>query len=159
MQFNWYKVNFSEEEGEFDRLAGDISEYLKQEDEFHNSLMTQMQTSYRSVRPTTLTNRIWSRVQNTDSWYTGTMNDINRVIKQNAASSGRRDIYNVIKELVSGRIRCPIIYKFSESELINKFGLYTLVGGNTRLMACNLLGIQPKVIIIEQSFKLKDIVR
>lgn len=134
----WVKVKFEAEEGEFDRVATELTG--TQPDEIWNSNFKKLKTLYSKSVLTNLTNSIWNKLSNTDSNKPMTMTQIKNAIRSNGDSSGFRDIYGVIGEIVSNSARAPIIILMN-----NK---YILVAGNTRLMACRLLDIVPKVVII-----------
>lgn len=134
----WTKVKFDDEAGEFDRVATELTG--NQPDAVWDSNFKKLKSLYQSSSLTNLPNSIWIKLKNTDSNKPMSIGDIKRAIQSNGESSGLRDIYKVIAEVVSNSPRAPIIL------LINN--KYHLVAGNTRLMACRLLEIIPQVIII-----------
>lgn len=125
MQVQYIKPDFNNELGEFQRLG--IS-------------LTLLRLAYAVAPLITLTDSIWSQLENTDSWYIRTPSDVQQAIQDNSASSGTRDIKPIVAALRSGRIDAPIILRQDPT--------YTLVAGNTRLMLCKLFKLRPKVVCI-----------
>lgn len=125
MQVQYIKPDFNNEIGEFQRLGVSL---------------TLLRLSYAVAPLITLTDTIWSQLENTDSWYTRTPADIQQAIQDNTTSSGPRDIKPIVAALRAGRIEAPIILKQEPT--------YTLVAGNTRLMLCRLFKLRPKVVCI-----------
>ena len=132
---NWLKSKFNDESDEFDRVATDLS--VGQPDAIWNTNYKKLQSLYQSASLTLLNESVWRTLKNTDSNKPMTMKDIKRVIQ----TSEIRDIYAVISEVVGSNARAPIIINIDSNHI--------LVAGNTRLMACRLLDIVPKVIIIK----------
>jgi hypothetical protein len=137
---NWYKDAFNNEVGEFERVVNDLTADRESDDEWE-MMFDKLKKSYNNEPIKVLNDSVWAKLENTDSWSTTTINKVNKAIFDNSKSSGKRDIYDVISEILGNKTRCPIILK-------NKSG-YTLIAGNTRLMACRLIGIRPKVIVVK----------
>ena len=115
----------------------------------HESLKANIKNIYKLYENATLhtlTKNTWSSLENTDSWDTTTIAKIQSAIKQNAGSSGSRNIENVLKEFFTGRVRAPIILQYDEGKS------YTLIAGNTRLMIARMLDIPVKVVIIKSDW-------
>lgn len=136
----WYKDAFNNEVGEFERVIDELTAN-RTDDSDWDGMFNKLEKSYKSSAITTLTNNVWAKVKNTDSWEATTIQFINKAIKENSKGSETRNIYNVLREVLGSRARCPIILQYK--------GSYTLIGGNTRLMACRLIGIVPKVIFVK----------
>ena len=134
----WIKSKFNDEADEFDRVTTELSE--GQSDAIWDSNFKKLEKLYQQTTLILLNDSIWHTLKNTDSSKPMTMNDIKRSIRANSAS-GTRDIYAVIREVVGTTARAPII--------LNVNNKHILIAGNTRLMACRLLDIDPKVIIIK----------
>ena len=137
---NWYKDAFNNEVREFERVVNDLTADRESDDEWE-MMFDKLKKSYNNEPIKVLNDSVWAKLENTDSWSTTTINKVNKAIFDNSKSSGKRDIYDVISEILGNKTRCPIILK-------NKSG-YTLIAGNTRLMACRLIGIRPKVIVVK----------
>jgi len=137
---NWYKDAFNNEVGEFERVVNDLTADRESDDEWE-MMFDKLKKSYNNEPIKVLNDSVWAKLENTDSWSTTTINKVNKAIFDNSKGSGKRDIYDVISEILGNKTRCPIILK-------NKSG-YTLIAGNTRLMACRLIGIRPKVIVVK----------
>jgi hypothetical protein len=137
---NWYKDAFNNEVLEFERVTNDLTADRESDDEW-KMMFNKLKKSYNNETIKVLNDRVWAKLENTDSWSTTTINKVNKAILDNSEGSGKRDIYGVISEILGDKTRCPIILK-------NKSG-YTLIAGNTRLMACRLIGIRPKVIVVK----------
>ena len=139
MKINWQKVRFDDESDEFDRVTSELSK--GKSDSHWDMTFNQLKSNYSKSKLELLSENIWRNLGNTDSYKTDTIKKINAAIRANS-SSGHRDIYKVLNEILTGKPRAPIILKFSQREK------FTLIAGNTRLMGCKLIGIQPKVVII-----------
>ena len=138
---NWYKDRFDNEVGEFERLVDDLTANRKTDAEW-DAMFNKLKKSYGKAPIKVLSDTVWAKIKNTDSWSTTTIDKLNKAISNNSASSGNRDIYKVLSEILGNKPRCPII-------LESKSG-YTLIAGNTRLMACRLIGISPKVVFVKE---------
>lgn len=136
----WYKDSFEKEAAEFNRT---IKELLGKDatPEQINNLLNKMKDSYSSARPQMLTDSVWRGLRNTDSWGTLMMNHVKDVIKRNATINGQRTVIPIIKEIIGPRARCPIVLQHNN--------YYTLIAGNTRLMICKLLEIQPRIVVVK----------
>jgi hypothetical protein len=136
----WYKDAFNNEVGEFERVVDDLTANRKSDAEW-DMMFGKLKKSYSIASIKNLNDNIWSKIKNTDSWQATTINKVNKAISNNSKSSGNRDIYKVLKEVLGTRVRCPIVLDYAST--------YTLIAGNTRLMACRLIGITPKVIFVK----------
>ena len=137
---SWYKDTFNNEVGEFERVVDDLTANRKSDAEW-DMMFGKFKKIYNAATSKDLNDNIWSKIKNTDSWQTTTIDKVNKAISSNSKSSGNRDIYKVLKEVLGTRARCPIVLDYA--------GTYTLIAGNTRLMACRLIGITPKVIFVK----------
>jgi hypothetical protein len=138
MIVNWKKDSFVNEEEEFQLVATELTKSSDHKEWTRN--FEKLKSAYRNGKFMKLSDAFWRRLENTDSFKVKTMKDIEKFITTNSGDSGARDIYEVIKEIVSGVCRAPIVMK--------KDSKYTLVAGNARLMAARLLGIRPDVIVM-----------
>jgi hypothetical protein len=138
------KTKFEDEMDEFDRV---VSEFSNGTDEDWDSKFSQIKKIYAKSAKVNLSPIIWQKLENTDSYDTDTIEKIQKAVKSNTASSGKRDIADVIKEYNSNSVRAPIIMSYGGGKK------YTLVAGNTRLMVAKMLDINPKVVIVKMDWK------
>lgn len=145
---NWKKVNFSEERGEFERVTSDFSpsktdkKYKKEYDENFKAI----QQLYGNANLVFLTRSIWQNLENTESYNTNKIEDIQKAIRTNASSSGSRSIENVLKEYMSYSVRAPIVLSYENG------ASYQLIAGNTRLMVAKMLDVQVKVVLVKSDW-------
>jgi hypothetical protein len=131
MQISWKKVPYIDEKEEFERTVKNFSEKV---DEKENN--TFLKKAYTTSKLISLNDRDWKNMENTDSWNVGTFENIQKIIK------GDRNITVIINEFFSNSVRAPIAIRLGEGQLY-------LVGGNTRLMAASVLGVKPKIVVVE----------
>jgi hypothetical protein len=137
---NWKKVPYESEVGEFRRITTEI---LKKNSKFTNAYVSSyLKKEYNKKRPTSLSFSMWKNLSNTDSYQVANFTDIDEAIRKNEPSSGKRNMLVVLDEILGKTVRCPIILRYSSTD-------YTLIAGNTRLMAMKVIGIMPKVIVID----------
>ena len=137
---NWKKVPYESELGEFQRIASDI---IRNNPEVKKTIvMATLKKEYSKKSPVVLTPSMWKNLSNTDSYGLSTFSQIDSAIKINESSSGKRNISNILDEILSRKVRCPIILRHSDTD-------YELIAGNTRLMALKVIGIAPKVIVVD----------
>lgn len=141
MTTTWYKVSYTSELREFERVATDIAGVKLKNQQQWNATFTDLTRKYTTSAPVTLTDAIWRNLQDSDSWDTFTMSKIKQAIQRKRSSNANRDPYAVMKEILSGRPRCPII--------LHRENTYSVIAGNTRLMVCRMLEIQPTVVIVK----------
>jgi hypothetical protein len=137
---SYKKTKFEDEMDEFDRV---VSEFSNGTDEDWDSKYSEVKKIYAKSTKIDLSELIWQKLENTDSYRSDTLEKIQKAVKSNTASSGKRDIAAVIKEYNSNSVRAPIILSYGDGKK------YTLVAGNTRLMVARMLGIKPKVVIVK----------
>ena len=97
---------------------------------------------FKKAKPEDLDDRIWHKLENTDSnsIKSGDLNSAKKLAKKYNKNIG--SILSAIDK--QEEIPTPMILKKPD-------GSYTLVGGNTRLMALRAKGIKPKVLIVDYS--------
>jgi hypothetical protein len=123
----WKRPSWSDEYGEFERVGDEMKIDVGM-----------LKGAFDQGRLIPLTDDIWSILDNTDSWAIQSMEE---VLKYSATYG--RDIKRIIIGLQSNvDMPAPIVLKFSGNQ-------YTLVGGNTRLMAAKALNIRPYVWLME----------
>jgi hypothetical protein len=130
--FNRRKKYFKDEMDELERAAQDLNR-----DENMDVSVDQILNSFQRAKEVTLTNDIWSQLENTESNEIK-KGDIKKVIEL-AKKYNKQNPLELKKALLSGDYRRPLILKFGDR--------YHLVAGNTRLSTAAALGIKPKVLI------------
>ena len=123
----WIKSDYKHERGEFDRVSKHFGINPKK-----------MEKVYSSSKPKKLTMDVWKDLDNTDSWNIHSLKDV-----EYFATMYGRDYDKILMEILEPphTIYCPIV--------LLRGGDYHLVAGNTRLMFCRALQIQPQVVIVE----------
>ncbi len=127
----WFKSSFSSEREEFERVAED-----------QGVSIDDLEQAYTQAKVVDLDNYEWRNLLNTDSneerWAYGDEDSADNFLKNNYDKQNLKPLLDTIKR--GGQIPAPIVYDN---------GMYReLVAGNTRLMACSILGIQPKVVVV-----------
>jgi len=123
---------FQDEMDELERAAQDLSR-----DGNYETSVKEIMKVLKNSEETTLTDRIWSKLENTESneIKKGEMDKVEELAKKYNKTSPK----TLSTSLKNGDYRPPIILKFGNR--------YHLVAGNTRLCTAAALGINPKVII------------
>lgn len=125
MKIQWIKPSIKEEMGEIERTA-----------EAFDLPVRKLASDIGKTGLAILTDAIWSRLENTDSWSTTTMTHVNRLAKKYG-----RDVSRIVTGFEEGKaMPAPIIL------IVDKEPPY-LVGGNTRLMVARAMKIRPQAII------------
>ena len=130
--FNRRKKYFKDEMDEFERAVQDLSR-----NEGIDTSVEDVVNSFTRAKEVTLTNDIWSKLENTES------NEIKKGEMKKVVDLAKK--YNKTKPvelrklILSGDYRRPLIIKFGDR--------YHLVAGNTRLCTAAALGVKPKVLI------------
>jgi hypothetical protein len=125
---------FQDEMDELERAAQDLSR-----DGDYETSVKEILKVLKNSKETTLTNKIWSKLENTESneIKKGEMDKVEELAKKYNKTSPK----TLATAINKGDYRPPIILKFGNR--------YHLVAGNTRLCTAAALGINPKVIIGE----------
>ena len=125
----WVKPSLTDEISELERVSSDEGIDLEA-----------LKMAFAASKPVILTDSDWARLENTDSYNTENLTQASK-----AASSYGRDIDSVMKGFQTGNsMKMPVVLERPDNTI-------TLVGGNTRLMAARVLGIQPTVLWISSS--------
>lgn len=144
---------------DFDELRNDIQEFLKNREKYFEREMDEFErvvqdlsrdegmdvsvddvvTAFKNAKETTLTNDIWSKLENTESNQIK-KGEIKKVIEL-AKKYNKSNPMDLKKALKSGDYPRPMILKYGDR--------YHLVAGNTRLCTAAALGIKPQVLIGE----------
>jgi hypothetical protein len=136
----WVKGKFESEIKSFTAIANKIASDISQQ-EIKKKLVEQMledfKKKYNAKKEQVLKPTTWRMLEGSESWNCDTMIKIEKQLK----SSDIKLLYEIIYEMLSEKnINCPIIM------MQNNIGM--LVCGENTLMACKLLNIEPKVIMI-----------
>ena len=123
-KIQWLKPEFDSEINEFKRVAKDKLIDLND-----------LRKAYKSASLIFLDNNLWKSIENTDSWETTTKERAATVAKKH-----NRDIDKIYQN-IRDQMDSPIV-------LIKGDEPPTLISGNTRLMACRVLKIYPKIVLI-----------
>ena len=129
--FNRRKKYFKDEMDEFERAVQDLSR-----NEGIDTSVEDVVNSFTRAKEVTLTDDIWSKLENTES------NEIKKGEMKKVVDLAKK--YNKTKPvelrklILSGDYRRPLIIKFGDR--------YHLVAGNTRLCTAAALGVKPKVL-------------
>jgi len=121
---SWHKPDINEEIGEVERTADDLGVDKKK-----------LVSAAKRGELETLDDKTWSRMENTDSYDTDTIEKAAKL-----AEEYDRDIRSVVKGM-GGKLPAPIV-------LIRKGKAPYLIGGNTRLMTSRAFGVKPKVLMV-----------
>ena len=140
MATNFIKTTFNTERGEFNRVAEDFS---GESAVAFSENKKAIEKFYSKSGLSELTEAIWKKLENSDSYHINDIDGIKVAIKQNSESSGNRDVESVVKEFLFGSVRAPIILCYNSNKN------YTLVAGNTRLMVARMLRVKPKCVFIK----------
>lgn len=122
MAFSWKKPTFDSEKEEFERVADEAGIPLEE-----------LRAAFQQAPLENLTDKDWSRLENTDSWETTSL-EAGRELAQKYG----RDIDRIAQ---GGALPAPIVLELD--------GKLTLVAGNTRLMVARALKDSPKVVWVK----------
>jgi exonuclease VII small subunit len=125
---------FEKEMDEFERVVQDLSR-----DEGIDISVDDVVTAFKNAKETTLTNDVWSKLENTESNQIK-KGEIKKVIEL-AKKYNKSNPMDLKKALKSGDYPRPMILKYGDR--------YHLVAGNTRLCTAAALGMKPQVLIAE----------
>lgn len=131
---NQRQSQFEKEMDEFERVVQDLSR-----DEGLDVSVDDVLTAFKNAKEVTLTNDIWSKLENTESNQIK-KGEIKKVIEL-AKKYNKSNPMDLKKALKSGDYPRPMILKYGDR--------YHLVAGNTRLCTAAALGMKPQVLIGE----------
>jgi len=131
---NESKKDIKKERDDIERAVQDLNR-------FHNFDVSyeEMVDEIKNTSPTSLTNDIWGKLENTESnqikkgEYDKVFNISNKYNKSNPLK--------LKKKFQKGTYNCPLIVRFEDR--------YWLVAGNTRLCTAAAMGITPQVVIAD----------
>lgn len=126
------KPDLKNEMDELQRAAQDLS----RDDNFDVSV-EQLVKAFNNSKEETLTNDIWSKLENTESneIQKGDTNAVMKIAQMYNKTSPKV----LSRAIIKGEYKRPLIVKFGDR--------YHLVAGNTRLCTAAALGVSPKVFI------------
>ena len=127
--FSWKDSTEEEEGGELDRAAEDAGLDADA-----------VREAFKKATKTKLDDDVWEKLENTDSWETTSV----KSLAEKADEYGR-DWRRVVDGLTTG-VQMPRSIVLKKPD-----GTFTLVGGNTRLMAMRALGIKPEVMVVDMA--------
>ena len=128
-QIKWVKPDFKDEKEEFELVVYELQKVIS---------LTDLINSYQNSDMGVLTDEEWSQMENTDSWGLETEEDMYRVIGGYGRSDERILKYSLEPIKNGGVVETPIVL------YMENYPPY-LIAGNTRLSACKVLGVTPKV--------------
>jgi hypothetical protein len=122
-------------ENEMDELQRAVQD-LSRDDNFDISV-EQLVKAFKNSKEETLTNDIWSKLENTESneIQKGDTNAVMKIAQMYNKTSPKI----LSKAIIKGEYKRPLIVKFGDR--------YHLVAGNTRLCTAAAIGVSPKVFI------------
>jgi hypothetical protein len=122
-------------ENEMDELQRAVQD-LSRDDDFDISV-EQLVKAFKNSKEETLTNDIWSKLENTESneIQKGDTNAVMKIAQMYNKTSPKI----LSKAIIKGEYKRPLIVKFGDR--------YHLVAGNTRLCTAAAIGVSPKVFI------------
>jgi len=124
-KLKWIKSGYSYEKGEFERTAKSMKIDV-----------AALEKNYNTSKMVKLQNDVWRNLENTRSWDTQTIEDVDSTAKRYATNYKKIFVEMVTIE----KLYCPII--------LQKSGKYSLIAGNTRLMICRAMNVVPEVVIV-----------
>ena len=134
------KPRFEDEIKSFNAIANKVFADISQQD-IRRNLITQMvedlKKKYTSKSVQDLKPNMWKSLQGTQSWDAETMKKIEKVIKKQEILKLKQTIIELLSE---SPVDTPIII------MQNNIGM--LISGEHTLLACRLLNIEPKVVMI-----------
>lgn len=131
-------TSIEKELGELQR----VSQYLDRQEDIQISV-DELKELFLNSKPTTLSPKIWRRLENTDSneIKKGDFKKVNNIAKKYNKTNPEK-----LKQLLqTDNYERPLIIKFNNR--------YHLVAGNTRLSTAAAMGMYPKVIIAQVPIK------
>lgn len=134
---NFVAPDWDDEYGEIERTVNSLYKNLSQKEEKQKSQL--ILKAFKKVKPQILSNKIWEKLENSDSPKLKTGDKKTAIALSKKYGRTIEWIFDAIKN--NKEIPMPQIL-FTQNR-------YILVGGNTRLMAFKVLGINPKVVLLK----------
>lgn len=133
-EIQWVRPDLEQEMGEILRVAKKFGNTPKHE----SSITEKLKNGIQNGALVELTDNLWSKLENTDSWNIGMGNF---TLVRSFAEEYSRDDQKILEAMRQGKsMESPVIAQFGDT--------LHLVSGNTRLMLTKALGKTPKVIIV-----------
>ena len=124
---NWINPDIEEEQEEIDRTAEDL-----------NINQQLLQKCIHNAKLVDLTDIVWSKMSNTDSW--NAVEPGNLIAAEKLSQKYDRDLERIIKTMRDGgTLPAPIVLLYGKTPY--------LIAGNTRLMAARAMKIRPLVLL------------
>jgi len=146
LALEWIKPNFKDEEREFTLhffhwMKNDVlkTNFETYSDKDFDKFWDKIKDEYNNANVELLSDDEWSKMENTDSWYIHTDDDLFDVIHGMWGRDKERIINYAIKPIKEGGVVETPIVAYADGEPPY------LVAGNTRLSVCRMLGIRPMV--------------
>lgn len=136
----WVKAKFETENKSFTAIANKIAGVIAQPEikkTLIDNMMEDFKKKYNAKNLQVLGDNAWKALQGTESWNAETMKMIERNIKRNDIPLLNQVIIDILMERP---VAAPIIM------MQKNIGM--LISGEHTLIACRLLNIEPKVVII-----------
>ena len=137
----WVKAKFETETKSFTAIANKIAGVIAQPEikkTLIDNMMEDFKKKYNGKNIQPLNDNAWKALQGSESWNCETMKMIERNIKRNDMLTLNQAIVELLMERP---VAAPIIM------MQKNVGM--LISGEHTLMACRLLNIEPKVVIIQ----------
>lgn len=134
MMVKWLKADFNSMEEDFQKICDSLTGN-KTDAEWQKNY-DKLKSIYKNSAVVPLKPSTWNALGNTDSDKKLTIEQIKKIVKTNLS-----DFYRYVGEVVSSSCQAPVV--------LSTRNRYNLISGNQILMAARLLGIEPKVVIVE----------
>jgi len=152
----WRKASYKDEVKAFEKTVSSLVVPFTPRDEYIRKkidLQIKIAAEYENSRHVVLTNTVWRKLDNSESWLTNTFIKFNREVTRKANDPEIKNIdddFKVIGDLIQ---TAPIILHIKTGTILKDIRknspIYRVVSGNNRLMLYRLMGINPRVVIIE----------
>jgi len=134
---NYTKPDWDDEFGEIERTVEEIL-YKDQPSKIQKAKAKEILSKFKRAKSVVLTDSIWDNLENTDS----NSLKIGDYKKSIALSKKYGRTIEWIFDAIKNNKQIPM------PQILSTNGRYILVGGNTRLMAFRVMGINPKVVLL-----------
>ena len=152
----WRKASYKDEVKAFEKTVSYLVAPFTPREEYIRKkidLQIKIAAEYETSRHVVLTNTVWRKLDNSDSWLTDTFIKFNKEITRRFNEpeiKGIDEDFKVISDLIQ---TAPIILHIKTGTILKDIrknsAIYRVVSGNNRLMLYRLMGINPRVVIIE----------
>jgi len=130
------EINHQTTDDTFTALVAREEDEIERTAEVFNIPLEDLKYAFTAGNMVILSDDIWSKLENTDSYQITSLDDAIKLAKQYG-----KNWKSVLTAIKDGTIMDPpLVLNYDKTK-------YYLVGGNTRLMFCKALGITPKVLL------------